>query len=84
MNQETANYIVYGNTLVKRMQERGYSATIGYSREETNSFLKQYDKYFIETEDGLSMTPDITHNDLIQAFRGHLPLPVLYAILEIN
>ena len=76
----------YGKKAISLMHSKGLNATLVLSRDLTSNFFEKYSEFFEEkVVDGLSgvqLKDNVCVNDLINEFRGHLPIDMLVAFLN--
>ena len=78
----------YGAKVVEFLNNKGEKAVLILSRQGTNAMLRDYSDYFEEKEfyglKGIELKRNISVEQLIEKFRGYLPLDVLLAFIELN
>jgi hypothetical protein len=76
----------YGSMVLHVLNKKGEKAVLILSRESTNELYRNYSDYFEETMQngckGIALKKEKTMDDLIEAFRGYLPLPLLLAFVD--
>lgn len=79
----------YGMQVVRYLKKSGDRAVLIFSRERTNTLLENYADFFEEVADengklGIRLRTDKSELDLIQRFRGYLPIRVLRAFVSVK
>nr|WP_304432213.1 hypothetical protein [Acutalibacter muris] len=76
----------YGNEVVRILNAKQEEAVLILSRNSTNDMYRDYSAFFEETEEngerGVHLKDNKSCEDLIDAFRGYLPLPLLLAFVD--
>jgi len=86
LNQYPVSYAElenYGTEVVRYLTTKGEEAVLIFSRESTNSMLRNYSDFFEETEDGTAITlrEGKTVPDLVERFRTYLAFDVMMAFM---
>lgn len=76
----------YGNEVVRILTEKQEEAALILSRNSTVNMYRDYSAFFEEAEEngelGVHLKEGKDGDDLIDAFRGYLPLPFLLAFVD--
>ncbi len=76
----------YGNEVVRILNSNREEAVLILSRNRTSNMYRDYSAFFEETEEngerGVHLKEGKNGGDLIDAFRGYLPLSVLLAFVD--
>ena len=76
----------YGAKVIELLNEKSEKAVLILSRQGTNAMLRDYSKYFEEKEvdglKGIELRSAISEEELINKFRGYLPLDILLAFVN--
>lgn len=76
----------YGAQVIRILNENGEKAVLSLSRETTNAMFRNYSEFFEEREfegaKGIELKDGKEKEDLINQFRGYLPLDVLMAFVN--
>ena len=76
----------YGNEVVRVLREEKEDAVLILSRDSTSNMYRDYSAFFEEAEEngerGVHLKDSKSSDDLIDAFRGYLPLPLLLAFVN--
>lgn len=77
----------YGNAVVRVLQKQGEKAVLILSRNNTDTFFRDYSEFFEEHKGengalGIRLRDEKKITDLIQQFRGYLALDVLLAFVN--
>ena len=76
----------YGAKVIELLNEKNEKAVLILSRQGTNAMLRDYSQYFEEKEvnglKGIELRSNISEEELINRFRGYLPLEILLAFVN--
>lgn len=76
----------YGSTVLHVLDKKGEKAVLILSRESTTALFRNYSDFFKEVvqnnEKGIYLREEKSIVDLIDAFRGYLPLKLLLAFVD--
>jgi len=76
----------YGARVVNYLKDIGKDAVLLLSRDRTEDFFDTYRDLFQESEEngerGVALCRNVTPSELIQKFRGYLPLDLLLAFIS--
>lgn len=76
----------YGAVVVQLLREQNEKAVLILSRDKTNAFFHDYSDFFEEQQSadglGIALKEEKNVDDLIEQFRGYLPLDVLMAFVN--
>lgn len=74
----------YGEEARKKLKENCDNIRLFFGRYYTDEFYWRYEKFFKQSEDGKSieLNGGITKSQLIEEFRGYLPLDMLIAFIR--